>query len=145
MCVCVVTSNFPYCNASPCYQLVCHSKQQRISYAHTSCNCVIFSIASETLPITVHPTNINRACPYTHSCSDAKPEAEAGKQTEACSHEKRATLSLLSSSPAVPGETHQRCRCDRWISTIHSTDGEGVKLCNLLFTSHSPMHAHTQT
>ncbi len=101
-------------------------------------------LSSETLPITVHPTNINRACPYTHSCSDAQPEAEAGKQTEACSHEKQAMLSLLSSSPAGPDETRERCRNDRCVSTIHRADGVGVKFCNLLFKSRSSGHARTR-
>ena len=71
-------------------------------YTHTSFNCVIFGFAPETLPVTVYPTNINRARPYTHICSDVQPEAEAGK---ASSHEKRATLSLLSSTPAGPSKT----------------------------------------
>lgn len=148
----VVTSGFkpfiPDCDASLCYRLVCSGKhlQQRKSLTRTAAATVLsLALPLRRCLLAVHPTNINRACPHTHSCSDAQPKAEAGKQTEACSHEKRAMLSLLSSSPAGPRETQKRCRNDRCISTIHRADGVGVKLCNLLFTCHSPAHTHTNT
>lgn len=77
--VIIILSLAQFCLYIVCYHLVC----LHLSNIHTRCNFVIFSIASETPPITAHPTNINRAHPNTSSCSDAQPRAEGKRQKRA--------------------------------------------------------------
>lgn len=81
-----------------------------LSYTHT--HTPVADVLSQALSprhpfYNIHPSGVGQTHPYKHTqvfrCT-AQGE-EAGKQTEACSHEKRAMLSLLSLSPAGLGET----------------------------------------
>lgn len=79
-----------------------------LSYTHTPVADVLSQALSPKHPsYNIHPTGIGQTHPYKHTqvFRRAARGEEAGKQTEACSHEKRAMLSLLSRSPAGLGET----------------------------------------
>lgn len=78
------------------------------THTHTPVADVVSQALSPRHPFyNIHPSGVGQTHPYKHTqvfrCT-AQGE-EAGKQTEACSHEKRAMLSLLSLSPAGLAET----------------------------------------
>lgn len=83
-----------------------------LSYTHAHTHTPVADVVSQALSprhpfYNIHPSGVRQTHPYKHTqvfrCT-AQGE-EAGKQTEACSHEKRAMLSLLSLSPAGLAET----------------------------------------